>query len=567
MAIGFLHNCCLTLNLYIVSYTLLYMQICGIYQIENIINKKKYIGQSYDIHKRWKDHKSLLNRNKHHNHHLQNAWNKYGEKNFTFTIVEQCAPNKKNQKEQYWIKTKNTYNQGYNLDKGGKGVLGYRKGHYRVINKGTDKGHKRYQLVNPESVPIYTTMFKDEILQICTLLNDNEINEQQAIQNMKNMSIGYKYNNKLQQINLSDIVQLLKEGHTKKDIMALYSVGNTTFDNFLLNNNVQWKQLKQQADMEKIKDYDEKCNLQQQIYLGKTTDELCKIIHCTRPNLQLYKKSNNIKRKTSCNYNKTLHISHTNTGIRYVSLLSDGTYQYRRTHENPNNISRVNLFDLEQTVKKRDLKWIIDDEEKYLQTKQKALIDNPIGKCNKYDSFQKIEDNDLLFYITKGMQKGYKQSQVFNFLSKQYSIPYSHFNAYLLHKNTSWDNLYYYIQINNIQEHKQEIVLLFVHGYTQKYIRNKFHFPQKMFASFCRYNKYKTHNIKTKSNNNRIQSNQTGYYRVDKQLGKRYKNGFTYRYAWEENGKQRTLKSTDIKKLEEKVKKAGLKWAKVPIKC
>ena len=63
----------------------------------------------------------------------------------------------------------------------------------------------------------------------------------------------------------------------------------------------------------------------------------------------------------------------------------------------------------------------------------------------------------------------------------------------------------------------------------------------------------------------RQKPNTTGYYRVDKQPGKRYKYGFTYRYSWKENGKIKTLKSTDIQKLEKKVKDRGLKWQKVPI--
>lgn len=79
--------------------------------------------------------------------------------------------------------------------------------------------------------------------------------------------------------------------------------------------------------------------------------------------------------------------------------------------------------------------------------------------------------------------------------------------------------------------------------------------------------------IKNKINNqhhNRVyhtykKPNTTGYYRVNKQPGKRYKNGFTYQYIWKENGKRKTLKSTDIHKLEKKVKDKGLEWQKVPI--
>ena len=49
----------------------------------------------------------------------------------------------------------------------------------------------------------------------------------------------------------------------------------------------------------------------------------------------------------------------------------------------------------------------------------------------------------------------------------------------------------------------------------------------------------------------------TGYYRVSKSVRK---NGFSWRYVYPENGKQRSILNRDIKKLEEKVKSKGLPW-------
>lgn len=94
-------------------------KICGIYYIENIENHKKYIGQSIDIYSRWQQHKSELNRNKHCNNKLQNAWNKYGEKNFSFNILEKCNFSDLDKKEQDYISKYNSYYDGYNLDFGG----------------------------------------------------------------------------------------------------------------------------------------------------------------------------------------------------------------------------------------------------------------------------------------------------------------------------------------------------------------------------------------------------------------------------------------------------------------
>ncbi len=58
-----------------------------VYKIENKCNGKSYIGYSKNAKKRFKQHKSLLNKNKHQNSRLQNSWNKYGGDSFIFYIV------------------------------------------------------------------------------------------------------------------------------------------------------------------------------------------------------------------------------------------------------------------------------------------------------------------------------------------------------------------------------------------------------------------------------------------------------------------------------------------------
>jgi group I intron endonuclease len=75
----------------------------GIYVINNKMGLHKYVGQSYNIWRRWKKHRDLLRKNKHNNPYLQNAWNKYGERNFNLEVVEFCKDYELNDKEQYWI--------------------------------------------------------------------------------------------------------------------------------------------------------------------------------------------------------------------------------------------------------------------------------------------------------------------------------------------------------------------------------------------------------------------------------------------------------------------------------
>ena len=95
--------------------------VCGIYCIENIVDHKKYIGQSIDIYRRWKDHKRELNGNRHRNVYLQRAWNKDGKDNFNFYVLEICNDSMLDEREIYYIDAFNCMNNanGYNLENGG----------------------------------------------------------------------------------------------------------------------------------------------------------------------------------------------------------------------------------------------------------------------------------------------------------------------------------------------------------------------------------------------------------------------------------------------------------------
>ena len=58
-----------------------------IYCIINTANNNRYIGSAYDIAKRFSTHLRQLKTNKHHNIHLQRAFNKYGENCFVIEIL------------------------------------------------------------------------------------------------------------------------------------------------------------------------------------------------------------------------------------------------------------------------------------------------------------------------------------------------------------------------------------------------------------------------------------------------------------------------------------------------
>lgn len=100
---------------------------CGIYCIENLINGKKYIGYSMNIADRWKHHKKKLRNNYHENSYLLHSWNKHGENNFKFWIIEEYINDEIILKlmEIYFISYYNSFytENGYNLTRGGDGCF------------------------------------------------------------------------------------------------------------------------------------------------------------------------------------------------------------------------------------------------------------------------------------------------------------------------------------------------------------------------------------------------------------------------------------------------------------
>lgn len=84
--------------------------VCGVYEIVNISNGKRYVGSSVDIERRWAGHRHRLRKNISTSHALKAAWAKYGEENFVFRILELCDVESLIQCEQKHIDQKSEYN-------------------------------------------------------------------------------------------------------------------------------------------------------------------------------------------------------------------------------------------------------------------------------------------------------------------------------------------------------------------------------------------------------------------------------------------------------------------------
>lgn len=93
-----------------------------IYRITNNTNNKIYIGITQNIEKRWTDHKrDAIKKYKNRFYAFQAALSKYGEENFTWEVIAECANLKDaNYLETSFIKEYNSLvPNGYNIKDGG----------------------------------------------------------------------------------------------------------------------------------------------------------------------------------------------------------------------------------------------------------------------------------------------------------------------------------------------------------------------------------------------------------------------------------------------------------------
>lgn len=95
----------------------------GIYMVVNLINDKKYIGQSKNIKKRFQSHHLVDYKNENncnYNTKFYQAIRKYGIDNFEVVILKLCEEKELDDLEIKYIKEFDTFKNGYNSTEGGQ---------------------------------------------------------------------------------------------------------------------------------------------------------------------------------------------------------------------------------------------------------------------------------------------------------------------------------------------------------------------------------------------------------------------------------------------------------------
>lgn len=121
-------------------------KITGIYCFTNLINNKRYIGQSIDVQERISQHKYRykVKNDSGYRSAFHSALRKYGWENFSFSIIEECTIEELDNKEKYWIQKYNTMSPyGYNLTVGGqKNKADYTRKICPICGKAKSRGAK-----------------------------------------------------------------------------------------------------------------------------------------------------------------------------------------------------------------------------------------------------------------------------------------------------------------------------------------------------------------------------------------------------------------------------------------
>ena len=176
-----------------------------IYKITNKINGKSYIGQTIqNVKERFYQHCATKCSQAILNMVIHKAINKYGKSNFTIEVIEEVESTNLNDRERYWIKYYDSYNNGYNSTKGGQ------------------DGIKLFKNLDTKSI-IREYKSGKSLREIGRLFNvDKQTIKDLLVRNNINLRTTRTY--KLSQKDREDIIKDLSLGLSRKEIISKWHI-------------------------------------------------------------------------------------------------------------------------------------------------------------------------------------------------------------------------------------------------------------------------------------------------------------------------------------------------------
>ena len=176
-----------------------------IYKITNTINGKFYIGQTIqNVKERFYQHCATKCSKAVSNMAIHRAIKKYGKSNFTVEVIEEIDSANLNDRERYWIRYYDSYNNGYNSTEGGQ------------------DGIKLFKNLDTESI-VREYKSGKSLREIGRLFNvDKQTIKDLLVRNNINLRTTRTY--KLSQKDREDIIKDLSLGLSRKEIISKWHI-------------------------------------------------------------------------------------------------------------------------------------------------------------------------------------------------------------------------------------------------------------------------------------------------------------------------------------------------------
>lgn len=198
---------------------------CGIYQITNTINGKKYIGSSDDMNRRLSKHYNDLIKNKHSNPHLQAAYNKYKSNNFLIDVVVYTSKNLKKITEQWFLDNEIDWGKDYNIVK-----QAFLNSDYKFKESTRIRIEKKYK----KFITLYLKEFKKTKLSIYKFaISTKDVNPSTFYRELKKYCL--KHNIEFEKFN-SNFNKVSKHKKRCQELIPIFLKGNLNKSSFLIKN-------------------------------------------------------------------------------------------------------------------------------------------------------------------------------------------------------------------------------------------------------------------------------------------------------------------------------------------
>ena len=205
----------------------------SIYRVVNQANGKVYVGQTRLPKRRWTDHQYAASKGV--NTYFCSAIRKYGASSFVYEIMEVCTLPQADNREMYWIKRLKATNRkyGYNTSIGGT------SGNNSTPKEVRDKISKAKKGVtqgpwSPERAK------KISEAKLASGYRHSNATKQRIAENRKVTTLSDEWRQKISEgliraakyllddKSVADIEELLRDGVSKRDIVAKYKISRKT---------------------------------------------------------------------------------------------------------------------------------------------------------------------------------------------------------------------------------------------------------------------------------------------------------------------------------------------------